>query len=47
MNDLGGNNYWETGVANPHLLLQDMVAIFHPELLPDHEFTFFRPITGE
>lgn len=47
MNAVGGNNYWEVGVAYPHLLLQDLIAIFHPELLPDHEFTFFRPITGE
>jgi len=40
----GGNNYYELGVTNPHLILQDLVAIFHPDLLPDHEFTFFRPI---
>jgi iron complex transport system substrate-binding protein len=47
VNALGGNNYWEVGVTNPHLLLQDLVAIFHPELLPDHEFVFFRPLAGE
>lgn len=47
INAVGGNNYWEVGVTNPHLLLQDLVAIFHPELLPDHEFAFFRPISGE
>ena len=40
----GGNNYYELGAANPHLILQDMVAIFHPELLPDHELNFFRPL---
>jgi iron complex transport system substrate-binding protein len=44
VNENGGNNYFELGVTNPHLILQDMVAIFHPELLPEHEFLFFRPL---
>lgn len=47
INAVGGNNYWEDGVSNPHLILQDLVAIFHPELLPDHEFVYFRPIAAE
>jgi len=42
VNTNGGNNYFELGVIAPHLALQDLVAIFHPELLPDHEFNFFR-----
>ncbi len=37
-----GNNFYELGVTNPHLILRDLVAIFHPDLLPDHEFRFFR-----
>jgi len=41
VNENGGNDYWETGVTNPHLLLADLIAIFHPELLPDHEQVFF------
>lgn len=40
----GGNNYYELGVTNPHLVLQDLVAIFHPELLPDHEFNFYHQL---
>ncbi len=44
VNPNGGNNYFELGVIAPHLVLQDLVAIFHPELLPDHEFVFFRRI---
>lgn len=40
----GGNNYFELGVTNPDIVLSDLVAIFHPDLLPDHEFTFFRPL---
>ena len=42
VNANGGNDYWETGVTNPHLLLADMIAIFHPELLPDHELVFYK-----
>jgi iron complex transport system substrate-binding protein len=41
VNENGGNNYFELGVTNPHLILQDLVAIFHPELLPNHEFNFY------
>ncbi|MEL7435539.1 MAG: ABC transporter substrate-binding protein [Chloroflexota bacterium] len=46
INENGGNNYFELGVTNPHLILQDLVAIFHPELLPDHEFTFYQPLVS-
>ncbi len=41
----GGNNYYELGVTNPHLVLQDLVAIFYPDLLPDHEFTFYQMLS--
>lgn len=44
MNDFGGIDYYETGVAEPQVILSDMIAIFHPELLPDHEFTYLRPL---
>lgn len=38
----GGNNYYEWGVTNPHWVLADLVAIFHPQLLPEHEFAFYH-----
>ncbi|MBC7915966.1 MAG: ABC transporter substrate-binding protein, partial [Pyrinomonadaceae bacterium] len=34
LNDLGSNDYWESGVVNPHLVLADLIKILHPELLP-------------
>ncbi len=46
-NDNGGNNYYEWGVTNPHLVLADLLAIFHPELLPNHEFAFYHRLAGE
>lgn len=45
VNPNGGNNYYELGVTSPHLLLADLLAIFHPQLLPDHEFTFYRRLS--
>jgi iron complex transport system substrate-binding protein len=41
LNENGGNNYFELGVTNPHLILRDLVAIFYPDLLPDHDFSFY------
>ncbi|WP_435278072.1 ABC transporter substrate-binding protein [Rhodococcus yananensis] len=40
----GGNDFYERGVLRPDLILADLVAILHPELLPDHEFTFYRQL---
>jgi iron complex transport system substrate-binding protein len=42
MNEFGFNDYSESGVVHPDILLADLVAIFHPELLPDHEVVYFR-----
>jgi len=41
-NPQGGNDFYERGVLRPDLVLSDLVAILHPELLPDHEFTFYQ-----
>lgn len=38
----GGNDFFERGVTRPDLVLADLVAILHPELMPDHEFTFYQ-----
>lgn len=40
----GTNDYWESGTVNPQLVLADMIAIFHPELLPQHELYYFKPV---
>lgn len=44
MNINGGSDYFETGAAHPELILADLIAIFHPELLSDHEFYFYQPL---
>ena len=38
----GRNRFWDTGMTEPHVLLQDLIAIFHPELLPDHTLKYYR-----
>lgn len=41
----GGNDYWERGVTRPDLVLGDLVAILHPDVLPGHDFAFYKKIT--
>ncbi|AFY93373.1 ABC transporter substrate-binding protein [Chamaesiphon minutus] len=44
MNPTGGNDFWEGGTANPDLVLADLVKALHPELLPKHQFVYYRPL---
>lgn len=39
----GGNDYWESGVMNPDLVLRDLIKIFHPELITE-EFVYYRQL---
>ena len=38
-----GNDYWESGVVQPDIVLRDLIRIFHPELLAD-ELVYYRKI---
>ena len=38
----GGNDYWETGIVQPHIILKDMIKIFHPELLPNYNLYYYK-----
>ncbi len=40
----GGNDYWEIGVAHPDIVLADLIKIFHPELLPEHELVYYHQL---
>lgn len=44
VNAAGGNDYWESGVVNPHKVLADLIKIFHPELLPDHQLIYYQKL---
>ena len=39
----GGNDYWESGVVQPDVVLRDLIKIFHPELVSE-EFVYYRKI---
>jgi iron complex transport system substrate-binding protein len=41
INPAGGNDFWESGVMAPHLILADLISIFHPTVLPDHERVYY------
>ena len=43
INPSGGNDFWESGVVRPDLVLRDLVKIFHPELVDD-EFVYYRKL---
>ena len=40
----GGNDYWESGVVHPDVILADMAEIFHPGLFPGHQFRYYRKL---
>lgn len=40
----GGNDYWESGTVRPDLVLADLIAVFHPDLMADHRFVYYRQL---
>ncbi len=40
----GGNDFWETGMARPDLVLADLISIFHPDRLPSHQRIWYRQL---
>lgn len=41
----GGNDYWESGVLRPHIVLKDLVHIFHPHLFPNYNPYYYKRVT--
>ncbi len=40
----GGNDYFESGIVHPDIILADMISIFHPHILPDHELYYYQKL---
>lgn len=40
--ETGGNDYWESAVVRPDMLLRDLVSIIHPELMPAYDQFYYR-----
>jgi iron complex transport system substrate-binding protein len=44
VNAQGSNDFFESGTVNPHFVLADLIKIFHPELLPDHQLVYYKQL---
>jgi iron complex transport system substrate-binding protein len=42
----GGNDYFESAILHPDRVLTDLVKIFHPGLLADRPFSYYKKIGG-
>ena len=40
----GGNDYYESAIAHPDVILADLIKILHPELLPDHKLVYYQQL---
>ena len=38
----GGLDYFESGVANPDVVLKDLIKVFYPDLLPDYTLYYYQ-----
>lgn len=41
-NDKGANDYWESAVVHPDIVLADLISIFHPEVGGGRELVYFK-----
>lgn len=44
LNPKGGNDFWESGVTRPDLLLRDLTRIFHPAGEQEAEIIYYREV---
>lgn len=44
VNEAGASDYFSGAVARPDLVLADLVKIFHPTLVPEHELQWYKRV---
>lgn len=44
MNPKGFNDYWESGIMHPDIILKDIIHILHPQIFKDYEMYFFHKL---
>lgn len=44
INDLGSNDYWESGSMHPDLILTDLIRILHPGLLSPDSLYYYKQL---
>lgn len=47
VNAYGGNDYWESGSVNPHILLKDIASILNPGLFTEYEPFYYIKLKKE
>ncbi len=40
----GGNDYWESGIIHPHIILKDIASILHPGMFANYILVYYRRI---
>jgi len=40
----GGNDFWESGITHPQVILKDLIKIFHPELFPSYQLVYYKKL---
>lgn len=46
-NEFGFNDYYESGICQPHLVLKDLIHIIHPEILPNHTLSYYYQLSEQ
>lgn len=44
LNLAGGNEYWESGVMSPDIILLDLASIFQPDIINDHKLVYYSKL---
>ena len=44
LNDVGGNDFWESGTVRSDLILEDLISVFHPEIIHEHRLFYYRKL---
>ena len=42
----GANDYWGSAQIYPHTVLKDLIHVFHPDVLPDHQLIYLKRISN-
>lgn len=40
----GSTDFWEGAVSHPDWLLADVIAVLHPDILPNHQFIYLEQV---
>ncbi len=44
VNSAGANDYFESGIVRPDIILADHIKMIHPDLMPDYELFYYKQL---